>query len=198
MRTEHYKLAVTLVSASALLLFNELDAYSYFRRRTPARAPREQDADARVHKTPAQVEGSPPRARRLDGACEGLVNPNMDGPCVDGFPNGWIRHGTNAVGDCVDGGDDEYYDLSNSRPAESIRQELPPGSVWGAVTTIEIIFRVVLATLRGDGWYSSSPEAPVEFYTWFRNPENGEEFFRQLNFNYRHDSNSNEGDIPLR
>ena len=90
--------------------------------------------------TPAQVEGAPltAAARRLGDTCEGLVNPNMDGPCVDGFPNGWIRHGTNALGECVDGGDDEYYDLSNSRPAESIRQELPPGSVWGAGTTIEI------------------------------------------------------------
>ena len=59
MRTEHYKLAVTLLSASALLLFNELDAYSYFRRRTPARAPREQDADANLIKHPGAGRGRP-------------------------------------------------------------------------------------------------------------------------------------------
>ena len=70
MRTAHYKLAVTLMSTSALLLFNELDAYYYFGRRTPARAPREQDADAQTSSnTPAQVEGAPrtAAARRLDG-----------------------------------------------------------------------------------------------------------------------------------
>ena len=141
--------------------------------------------------TPAQVEGSPAVARRLGDTCEGLVNPNMDGPCVDGFPNGWGRHGTRAAGDCVDTGDDEIYDLSNSRPQESIGQELPAGSVRGAGTTVEITFKVSYASLRGDGMYASSPEAPIELFVWFLNPENGQKFFRQFNWNYRHDSNSN-------
>ena len=157
----------------------------------PARAQREQDADAQIHKTPAQVKDSPAVARRLDGTCEGLVNPNLNGPCVDGYPHGWEKYSNRAPGDCVDAGGDEYVDLSNSRPAEAVLQVVPAGYVWGAGTMVEITFRVDYASLRGDGAVASSPEAPVEFLTWFRNPDNGEKFFRQFNFNYRHDSNSN-------
>jgi len=127
-----------LFNASALPPSSPRSLRGIANNHTPARAPRKQDRDAQGHKTPAQVKGSPAVARRLGGTCEGLVNPGLDGPCVDGFPNGWVRHGTYAQGVCVDAGDDEYYDLSNSRPAEAVRQELPAGSVWGAGTTVEI------------------------------------------------------------
>ena len=58
MRTAHYKLAVTLLSASALALSSPRSLRGIANKNTRARGQREQDADARVHKTPAQVEGA--------------------------------------------------------------------------------------------------------------------------------------------
>ena len=157
---------------------------------TPARAQREQDADAQIHKTPAQVKGSTAVARRLGDTCEGLVNPDLD-QCVDGVPLAWVRPSNRGAPACIYAGNETIVDLSNSRPAVYISQDMSTGYVWGAGTTVEIMFRVDLATLSGDGWVTSSPEAPIEFFVWFLNPENGEKFFRQFNFNYRNDRDSN-------
>ena len=159
-------------------------------KKTPARAQREQDADAQIHKTPAQIESSQAVARRLGDTCEGLVNPDLD-QCVDGVPLAWVRPSNRGAPACIYAGNETIVDLSNSRPAVYISQDMSTGYVWGAGTTVEIIFRVDLATLSGDGWVTSSPEAPIEVFVWFLNPENGEKFFRQFNFNYRNDRDSN-------
>ena len=159
-------------------------------KKKPARAQREQDADAQIHKTPAQVESSQAVARRLGDTCEGLVNPDLD-QCVDGVPLAWVRPSNRGAPACIYAGNETIVDLSNSRPAVYISQDMSTGYVWGAGTTVEITFRVDLATLSGDGWVTSSPEAPIEFFVWFLNPENGDKFFRQFNFNYRHDRDSN-------
>jgi hypothetical protein len=78
--------AVALLSTSALALSSPR-LRGIAKKPTRVRAQCEQDADARVHKTPAQVEGNQAVARRLGDTCEGLVNPEMNGPCVDGFPH---------------------------------------------------------------------------------------------------------------
>ena len=50
--------AVALLSASALALSSPRSLRGIAKNHTPARAQREQDADAQIHKTPAQVEGA--------------------------------------------------------------------------------------------------------------------------------------------
>jgi hypothetical protein len=55
MRNTQYLVAVALLSASVLAGGSPEQPAN---KNTPARAQREQDADARVHKTPAQVEGA--------------------------------------------------------------------------------------------------------------------------------------------
>ena len=187
MRNTQYLVAVALLSASVLAGSSPEQPAN---KNTSARAQREQDADARVHKTPAQVEGSQAVARRLGDTCEGLVNPDLD-HCVDGVPLAWVRPSNRGAPACTYAGNETIVDLSNSRPAVYISQEMSAGYVRGAGTTVEITFRVDLATLSGDGWVTSSPEAPIELFVWFLNPENGEKFFRQFNFNYRHDRDSN-------
>ena len=122
--------------------------------------------DARVHKTPAQVEGGPAVARRLGGTCEGLVNPDLNGPCVGAcLP---IR-----TGGCVPARMPKVFAWTpattntstspTTRPA-SRSVSGPAGSVWGAGTlTVEIItFRSgPRDPKREAGGRQPSPEAPA-------------------------------------
>ena len=62
MRNTQYLVAVALLSASVLAGSSPEQPAN---KNTPARAQREQDADAQIHKTPAQVEGSPKAAVAL-------------------------------------------------------------------------------------------------------------------------------------
>ena len=145
MRNTQHLVAVALLGTSALALSSP-GLRGIAKKPTRVRAQREQDADARVHKTPAQVESSQAVARRLGDTCEGLVNPDLD-QCVDGVPLAWVRPSNRGAPACIYAGNETIVDLSNSRPAVYISQDMSTGYVWGAGTTVEITFRVDLATL---------------------------------------------------
>ena len=108
------------------------------------------------------------------------------------FPDHWGSHrGWSIAYHSSYDGRQGVVDLSSgvSNDPKGLEQEKTSSIPIDESFRFKIVFKIVTASLAGDGWYSDSSEAPVKFQLKFTKPDAPTLYFTRF-YNYTHDDDS--------